>query len=61
MIFPRAQMACSHTFCCLESSKRRKSTGTASACTTNLVWSEFPDAILVMAHAASNWRAGLCV
>ena len=57
IIFPRAQTACSQTLLCDELSNF-KNLGTALAWTTAFVCSDVPDAILVRAHAASNWILG---
>ena len=55
---PRAQTACSQTFCCGDFSKLRNK-GTALASTTAWVCCEVPEAILVKAQAASNCKEGL--
>lgn len=58
-MLPKAQTACSTTLGWLPGASRRTRRGTEPAFTTVAVWSEVPDATLVKAHAASNWRAGL--
>ena len=53
-MFPRAHTACSLTDISSEFSSWIKC-GTAPAFTTAFVWSLVPEAMLVSAHAASNW------
>ena len=57
-MLPSAHTACSRTSS-LGLIRRRTKMGTAPTSMTTLVWSEVPEAMLVRAQAASNWRAGL--
>mmetsp|Transcript_18048 Transcript_18048/g.46638 ORF Transcript_18048/g.46638 Transcript_18048/m.46638 type:complete len:268 (-) Transcript_18048:483-1286(-) len=57
-MLPSAHTACSRTSSLSESSSCTKM-GTAPFEITSRVCSDVPDAMLVSAHAASNWRAGL--
>ena len=55
---PKAQTACSQTFCWGDFNKLRNK-GTALASTTAWVCCDVPEAILVKAQAASNCKEGL--
>mmetsp|Transcript_5148 Transcript_5148/g.14164 ORF Transcript_5148/g.14164 Transcript_5148/m.14164 type:complete len:238 (-) Transcript_5148:218-931(-) len=57
-MLPRAHTACSRTSSLGESRSCTK-IGTEPCVITSRVCSDVPEAMLVRAHAASNWRAGL--
>lgn len=59
-MLPSAQTACSATFECMTNSNLM-SGPMAPALTTDLVWSEVPEVMLVNAQVASNCNSGLTI